>query len=138
MDRKIRSRWFQIDEVSPRAGCEDVNDLNLMYKMTGHMTILIIQHKPRVIGLEPPTVGYGSMPFRTGFGSREKQRVRSPQRNQIRPVTVLITVQLNPSIAIITGQLEVVLELRTHDSLMVVGRGIDQVAELLFRRPAFG
>jgi hypothetical protein len=44
----------------------------------------------------------------------------------------------NPSIAVVSGQRKVVFELRPHDSLMIVRRGIDQVAEFFIRRPGIG
>jgi hypothetical protein len=58
-----------------------------------------------------------------------------PQADQALPFAVLIAMQRDPSIAIVTRHGRFFLQLSADDSLMVVGGRVQQMAKLLFWRP---
>ena len=42
-------------------------------------------------------------------------------RDKLSPFAILVSVQFDPTIAIVTGQRQVVFKLRAHNSLVIVG-----------------
>lgn len=52
-----------------------------------------------------------------------------PEIEELVPVSVLIPLQLDPSLLIVAGEDEIVLPGRANKSLMVVARGVDEVAD---------
>src|SRR5690349_11762328 len=58
-----------------------------------------------------------------------------PKRNKVRPVGVLVPLRTDPVVLLVTGKRKRIVLLRPDKTLMVVGGGINQVAEHFLRRP---
>jgi hypothetical protein len=61
--------------------------------------------------------------------------VTGPETYQIVPVSLLIALRTHPLILCVPRHVQRLLDLRPDESVMVVGSGIDQVAEDLLTRP---
>src|SRR5262245_26417550 len=60
---------------------------------------------------------------------------REPYSEQLRPRLVAIAVRTHPFVLLVAGPLEGVHHLCSHEPLVVVGGGIDQMTEDLFPAP---
>ena len=63
------------------------------------------------------------------------QIVRTPELDQIGPRFVAILLRADPSFLLVTRKNEIVRKLRAHKTLVIVCRGVDQMAENFYRRP---
>src|SRR5215471_5954587 len=61
---------------------------------------------------------------------------QQPQVHQIAPRLGRVALAGNPELLLVIGELQARNELRAHETLMIVARRVDQVAEDLFLRPA--
>src|SRR5262245_34734035 len=60
---------------------------------------------------------------------------RQPKAEQLGPRLVAIAVHANPFVLLVAWPLEGIHHLRSHETLVVVGGGVDQVSEKLFPAP---
>src|SRR5689334_9754230 len=65
----------------------------------------------------------------------EVQVVRAPELDQLRPRLVRVFLRAHPFVLFVTREHQLIRELRAHESLMIIRRGIDQMPEDLDRRP---
>ena len=68
----------------------------------------------------------------------EELIVRTPQRYQQRPGGVLEVLSADVAVLVVAGEVELRLERGAHETLMVIGGRVDQVAYKLLTRPAAG
>jgi hypothetical protein len=66
------------------------------------------------------------------------QIVLAPQRDEIRPRPVVVTLHAYPRLLVVAGKDEIVGRLRAYEARVVVRRGIDQMADDLLARPLAG
>src|SRR5262245_46453091 len=67
---------------------------------------------------------------------RQMQVEMRPERHEVRPVGILITLRTDPLILFVTRKRQRLGLLGAHESLMVVCRGVNQVTKDFLRRPA--
>src|SRR5215813_8340521 len=67
--------------------------------------------------------------------TREVKVERMPETDQLRPRRILVTLGGDPLFLTVAGKDQVIGELSTHETLVVVGGRVDQVAELLLGGP---
>ena len=58
-----------------------------------------------------------------------------PQRDEVLPGRVLISLHRDPCVLLVTRKLEIVAELCSDETLMIVGRRVDEVADNLSGAP---
>lgn len=58
---------------------------------------------------------------RVGHHVEQVKIVRAPQLHEPRPCRLLIMIRLNPTILIVTGEKQIILELSEHEPRMIVG-----------------
>src|SRR5690349_14675536 len=85
----------------------------------------------------------GSLLRENGFGNKgnnahEMQVVGPPETDQVAPVFVVVLLRVDPLVAVVTRKCKILGELRAHKTLVIVGGGVDQVAEDLLRTPLLG
>ena len=61
--------------------------------------------------------------------------ISRPQRNDLGPRCLLIAVQAYPVVLVVSRQADLARELQANETLMVVGGGVDEMAEDFFLRP---
>jgi hypothetical protein len=69
---------------------------------------------------------------------KEMQIIRTPELDQIKPRFLKILLRAYPAVLLVTWKNEFVRKLRPHKTLMIVVRGIDQMAQNLDWRPIIG
>ena len=108
----------------------------------------VVAEMPHVV-LGQVTEGYGSLPSdraaaieRLCGHARDhvgQVRVQSrPQRDQVGPAPVLVGLQAHPRLLLVAGKLQRLGDLRPDETLVVVGRRIDEVSQDLLARPLPG
>ena len=58
-----------------------------------------------------------------------------PEEDEVGPLALLIVLNGDPVILLVTGEHQVILQLRADETSVVVRRRVDQVADDLLRRP---
>lgn len=66
---------------------------------------------------------------------RDVEIVCTPELHELTPRLLLISLPLHPSILLIALEEKIILKPRSHEALMVVGGGVDQMTDHLLRRP---
>src|SRR5690242_10706830 len=64
--------------------------------------------------------------------------VGAPQLDEIRPWSIRILLRVDPFVSVVTGERKIVGRLCAYKALVIVGGGVDQVAEDLFSTPFAG
>src|SRR4029077_1593957 len=67
--------------------------------------------------------------------AREMTVEARPQRDELVPRRLLVTLPGDPRVLIVAGERQVILKLRPHEALMIVRRGVDEMTDDLARRP---
>src|ERR1041385_1950557 len=111
-----------------------------MTQVVHHMCDVVVHHefqseRARVAN------GTGSAPcrFRDSLCRRQQLLVqRTPKLNQVVPIALLIMMQYDPALAIVGWHCRMLLELRAHDTLVIISGGVQQVAEFFLTGPCGG
>ena len=67
--------------------------------------------------------------------AREMQVEERPKRHQLAPRSLAVALSAHPRVLVVRGADQLVRELRPDEALMIVGCGIDQVADDFLARP---